>query len=90
MGTEITTILTALALYAAVAMSSRANFPPTSRLALSGARPTAIGVPFGSAFAATLYAVLSMMVGGCSLIYLGVMAWLSDAFGLQLITGKRS
>lgn len=90
MGTEITTILTALALYAAVAISSGASFPPISCLAVSDARPTAIGKPFEPAFAAALYCVLSMMVGGCSLIYLSVMAWLSDAFGLQLITGKRS
>jgi len=96
MGTELITIMTTLGLYAAVVVSPGPNFALISRLAVSGARATAVGATVGLAFAATLYAVLSMtglaliltqvgwlaslvqIAGGCYLIYLGVMAWLSD------------
>ncbi|PYE40478.1 threonine/homoserine/homoserine lactone efflux protein [Rhizobium sp. PP-F2F-G20b] len=96
MDAEVTIIVTTLGLYAAVVVSPGPNFALISRLAVSGARSTAIGATFGLAFAATLYAVLSMtglaliltrvgwlasfvqIAGGCYLIYLGVMAWLSD------------
>lgn len=60
MSTEITTILTALGIYAVVVVSPGPNFALISRLAVSGARSTAIGATYGLAFAATLYAVLSM------------------------------
>lgn len=96
MGTELTTIITTLGLYAAVVVSPGPNFALISRLAVSGARTTATGATFGLALAATLYALLSMtglaliltqvgwlasliqIAGGCYLVYLGVMAWLSD------------
>ena len=95
MSEELPTILTVLALYAAVVVSPGPNFALISRLAISGARPAAIGATFGLAIAATFYAILTMtglalvltrigwlasviqIAGGCYLIYLGVMAWLS-------------
>ncbi|MEL5395852.1 MULTISPECIES: LysE family translocator [Serratia] len=60
MQTEITTIFATLCLYAAVVVSPGPNFALISRLTVSGARSTAIGATFGLAFAATLYATLSM------------------------------
>lgn len=95
MRTELITIVTTLGLYAAVVVSPGPNFALISRLAVSGARPAAVGATFGLALAATLYALLSMtglaliltrvgwlahlvqIAGGCYLIYLGLMAWLS-------------
>lgn len=75
MGTELVTIMTALGLYAAVVVSPGPNFALISRLAISGARSTAIGATFGLAFAATLYAVLSMT--GLALILTRV-GWLAS------------
>ncbi|MBW9090224.1 LysE family transporter [Rhizobium wenxiniae] len=95
MSTELTIILTTLGLYAAVVISPGPNFALISRLAVSGARSSAVGATFGLAIAATFYAVLSMtglalvltrvswlagliqIAGGCYLVYLGLMAWLS-------------
>ncbi|MBH3284023.1 LysE family transporter [Serratia marcescens] len=60
MQTEITTIFATLSLYAGVVVSPGPNFALISRLTVSGSCSTAIGATFGLAFAATLYAVLSM------------------------------
>lgn len=97
MGSDLITVITVLGLYAAVLVSPGPNFALISRLAVSGARSTAVGAVFGLACAATLYAMLSMtglaliltrigwlagfvqIAGGCYLVYLGVMAWRSDA-----------
>ncbi|OLP45267.1 LysE family translocator [Rhizobium oryziradicis] len=95
MNSDVVTVLTALGLYAAVVISPGPNFALISRLAMSGARSTAVGATFGFAIAATFYAVLTMaglalflakvgwlaslmqIAGGCYLVYLGLMAWLS-------------
>lgn len=95
MNPDALTVLTALGLYAAVVISPGPNFALISKLAISGARSTAVGATFGLAIAATFYAVLTMaglalflakvgwlasliqIAGGCYLVYLGVMAWLS-------------
>lgn len=96
MGTDLTVIFTTLALYAAVVISPGPNFALISRLAVSGARSSALGATLGLAIAATFYAVLSMtglalvltrvswlagmiqIAGGCYLVYLGLMAWISS------------
>ncbi|HBF31910.1 LysE family transporter [Rhizobium sp.] len=95
MNPDVLTVLTALGLYAAVVISPGPNFALISKLAMSGARSTAVGATFGFAIAATFYAVLTMaglalflakvgwlasliqIAGGCYLVYLGLMAWLS-------------
>lgn len=95
MNPDVLTVLTALGLYAAVVISPGPNFALISKLAISGARSTAVGATFGLAIAATFYAVLTMaglalflarvgwlasliqIAGGCYLVYLGLMAWLS-------------
>lgn len=99
MNPDALTVLTALGLYAAVVISPGPNFALISKLAISGARSTAVGATFGLAIAATFYAVLTMaglalflakvgwlasliqIAGGCYLVYLGVMAWLSGKVG---------
>jgi threonine/homoserine/homoserine lactone efflux protein len=95
MSPDVLTVLTALGLYTAVVISPGPNFALISKLAISGARSTALGATFGLAIAATFYAVLTMtglalflakvgwmasliqIAGGCYLVYLGLMAWLS-------------
>lgn len=93
---ELFVIATALGLYTAVVVSPGPNFALISRLAISGARPAALGATLGFAVASFVYAVLTMtglalvltrigwfaslvqIVGGCYLIYLGVMAWFAS------------
>ncbi|AWB08427.1 threonine transporter (plasmid) [Azospirillum humicireducens] len=93
---ELFVIATALGLYTAVVVSPGPNFALISRLAISGARPAALGATLGFAVASFVYAVLTMtglalvltrigwfaslvqIVGGCYLVYLGVMAWFAS------------
>lgn len=74
MSTELTVIFTTLGLYAAVVISPGPNFALISRLAVSGARSSAVGATFGLAFAATFYAILSMT--GLALVLTRV-SWLA-------------
>ncbi len=60
MNSQALVIATTLGLYAAVVVSPGPNFALISRLAISGARPAAIGATFGLAVAAMFYAVLTM------------------------------
>lgn len=53
-------ILTTLGLYTLVIISPGPNFALISRLAISGALPSALGATLGLSLAATFYAVLSM------------------------------
>jgi threonine/homoserine/homoserine lactone efflux protein len=76
MSAELITIITTLGLYAAVVVSPGPNFALISRLAVSGARPAAMGATFGLAIAATFYAVLSM--AGLAVILTRV-GWLASA-----------
>lgn len=76
MPTEIVVVTTVLLLYAAIVVSPGPNFALISRLAISGARQTAIGATLGLACAATLYAVLSM--SGLVLLLTRV-GWLAGA-----------
>ncbi|WP_234624814.1 LysE family translocator [Agrobacterium vitis] len=69
------TVLTTLGLYAAVVISPGPNFALISRLAVSGNRSTAVGATFGLAFAATIYAILSM--SGLALV-LTKISWLTS------------
>jgi threonine/homoserine/homoserine lactone efflux protein len=73
---ELITIATALGLYAAVVVSPGPNFALVSRLAVSGARPAAAGAILGLAFAAALYAILTMTGLGLLLTRVG---WLASA-----------
>jgi threonine/homoserine/homoserine lactone efflux protein len=75
MNQDFLTIATALALYAAVVVSPGPNFALISRLAVSGAKPTAFGATFGLAFAATFYAILTMT--GLALVLTRV-GWLAS------------
>lgn len=76
MPTEIVVTTTVLLLYAAIVVSPGPNFALVSRLAISGARQTAIGATLGLACAATLYAVLSM--SGLALLLTRI-GWLAEA-----------
>ncbi|MGY9046131.1 hypothetical protein P775_00685 [Puniceibacterium antarcticum] len=76
MTTEIAVITTVLFLYAAIVISPGPNFALISRLAISGARQTAIGATLGLACAATLYAILSM--SGLALLLTRI-SWLAGA-----------
>lgn len=60
MSQELTTIYTALVIYAAVVLSPGPNFTLITRLAASGARPAALAATLGFSLGATVYAVLSM------------------------------
>ncbi|HEX9869829.1 MAG TPA: LysE family transporter [Candidatus Tectomicrobia bacterium] len=82
MSAEISTILTALGLYAAVVVSPGPNFALISRLSISGARPAAIGATFGLAIAATLYAILTMT--GLALVLTRI-GWLASV--IQIVGG---
>lgn len=57
---EITVILTALAIYAAGAISPGPSFTLILRLAASGARPAAFGATVGFSIGAATYATLAM------------------------------
>jgi threonine/homoserine/homoserine lactone efflux protein len=76
MNQDLITVTTTLALYAAVVISPGPNFALISRLAVSGARSTAVGATFGLAVAATLYAVLSMT--GLAIVLTRI-SWLASA-----------
>ncbi|MCF1435709.1 threonine transporter [Agrobacterium vitis] len=75
MNPDVLTVLTALGLYAAVVISPGPNFALISKLAMSGARSTAVGATFGFAIAATFYAVLTM--AGLALV-LARVGWLAS------------
>ncbi|PWC84223.1 threonine transporter [Azospirillum sp. TSH100] len=60
MSQELLVIATALGLYTAVVVSPGPNFALVSRLAISGARPAALGATLGFAVASFVYAVLTM------------------------------
>ncbi|MFT4014549.1 MAG: LysE family translocator [Paracoccus sp. (in: a-proteobacteria)] len=76
MPTEIVVVATVLLLYAAIVVSPGPNFALISRLAISGARQTAIGATLGLACAGTLYAILSM--SGLALLLTRI-GWLAGA-----------
>lgn len=76
MSQEMTVILAALTVYAAVVLSPGPNFTLITRLAASGARPAALGATLGFSVGATIYAVLSMT--GLALIITQV-GWLMKA-----------
>ncbi|MBQ2262076.1 MAG: LysE family transporter [Loktanella sp.] len=76
MSAELITIMTVLALYAAIVISPGPNFALISRLAISGARQTSIGATLGLACAATIYAALSMSGLAFLLTQIG---WLAGA-----------
>ena len=60
MRSDITTILTTLALYFAVVVSPGPNFALVSRLALSGSTRAAYGASLGFALGSLVYSVLTM------------------------------
>jgi threonine/homoserine/homoserine lactone efflux protein len=60
MNSDALVVATTLGLYTAVVVSPGPNFALISRLAISGARPAAIGATFGLAVAAMFYAILTM------------------------------
>lgn len=76
MSGEITVILTALAIYAAGAISPGPSFTLILRLAASGARPAAFGATVGFSFGAAAYAALAMT--GFALV-ITRMGWLMSA-----------
>lgn len=73
MNAEIPVILTALAIYAAGAISPGPSFTLIVRLAASGARPAAFGATLGFSIGAAIYATLAMT--GFALIIMQ-MGWL--------------
>lgn len=73
---EITVILTALAIYAAGAVSPGPSFTLILRLAASGARPAAFGATVGFSIGAATYATLAMT--GFALV-ITRMGWLMSA-----------
>jgi threonine/homoserine/homoserine lactone efflux protein len=58
--TDLTVIMTTLALYLAVTISPGPNFAVISRLAVSGSRRAAYGASLGIGLASIIYAALSM------------------------------
>lgn len=58
---DLSVVLTVLALYAAIVVSPGPNFALISRLALRGEKHAAWGATLGLALAATLYGVLAMV-----------------------------
>jgi threonine/homoserine/homoserine lactone efflux protein len=62
MRTDLTVILTTLAVYLAVTISPGPNFALVSRLAISGSRRAALSASAGIATASMIYAGLSMTV----------------------------
>ncbi|TDK31265.1 threonine transporter [Rhizobium deserti] len=79
---DLPIIATALGLYLAGVVSPGPNFALVSRMAVSGAKQSAIGATLGLASASTLYAVLTMT--GLALL-LTQIGWLSAA--LQIAGG---
>jgi threonine/homoserine/homoserine lactone efflux protein len=75
MSSEMSIIGTAMALYAAGVVSPGPNFALISRLAVSGAKPAAVGATLGLATAATFYAILTMT--GLALILTRI-GWLAS------------
>ncbi|NGM47851.1 LysE family transporter [Rhodobacter sp. SGA-6-6] len=73
---EITVILTALAIYAAGAISPGPSFTLILRLAAPGARPAAFGATVGFSIGAATYATLAMT--GFALV-ITRMGWLMSA-----------
>lgn len=57
---EMTTIVAALSIYAAVVLSPGPNFTLITRLSASGSRAAAFGATLGFSVGATIYAILSM------------------------------
>lgn len=82
MDVDLPIAATALGLYLAGVVSPGPNFALVSRMAVSGAKQTAIGATLGLASASTLYAVLTMTGLAVLLTQIG---WLSK--GLQLAGG---
>ena len=82
MDIDLPIIATALGLYLAGVVSPGPNFALVSRMAVSGAKQSAIGATVGLASASTLYAVLTMT--GLALL-LTQIGWLSAA--LQIAGG---
>jgi threonine/homoserine/homoserine lactone efflux protein len=76
MGTDTAVILTALAIYAAGAISPGPSFTLILRLAASGARPAAFGATVGFSIGAATYATLAMT--GFALV-ITRMGWLMSA-----------
>ncbi len=79
---DLPIIVTALGLYVAGVVSPGPNFALVSRMAVSGAKQSAIGATLGLALASTLYAILTMT--GLALL-LTQIGWLSA--GLQITGG---
>ncbi|WP_276122390.1 LysE family translocator [Pararhizobium qamdonense] len=79
---DLPIIATALGLYVAGVVSPGPNFALVSRMAVSGAKQSAIGATLGLAFASTLYAILTMT--GLALLLTRI-GWLSA--GLQIAGG---
>lgn len=75
MSAEIAVILTALAIYAAGAISPGPSFTLIVRLAASGARPAAFGATLGFSIGAATYATLAMT--GFALV-ITQMGWLMN------------
>jgi threonine/homoserine/homoserine lactone efflux protein len=82
MDLDLPIIATALSLYVAGVISPGPNFALVSRMAVSGAKRSAIGATIGLALASTLYAILTMT--GLALL-LSQIGWLSAA--LQIAGG---
>lgn len=82
MSTNLTVILTTLALYSALTVSPGPNFALVSRLAVSGSRSAALGASFGIATASVIYAILSMTGLAVLLTEIG---WLAG--GVQIAGG---
>lgn len=82
MAAEVITVLTVMALYTAVVVSPGPAFAVATRAALVGSREYALGVPFGLALAAALYAVLAMM--GLH-VFVSRLGWLTQT--VQILGG---
>ncbi|EIM31263.1 MULTISPECIES: LysE family translocator [Microvirga] len=79
---NVWTTLTTLSIYAGVIISPGPNFALVSRLAMSGALPSALGATLGLSLAATFYAVLSMT--GLAVLIVRV-DWVASA--IQIVGG---
>ena len=82
MRTDLTAIMTTLALYLAVTISPGPNFAVVSRLAVSGSRQAAFGASIGIGLASIIYGTLSM--AGLAVL-LKEIGWL--ARGVQICGG---
>jgi threonine/homoserine/homoserine lactone efflux protein len=81
MRSDLTTILTTLALYIAVVVSPGPNFAYVSRLALSGATRAACGASIGFALGSLIYSVLTMTGLALLLQHVGWLARLIETAG---------